>query len=80
MFISFGRKLIGLGKLRIGAGIRLKGATGWVMAIVYGLVYLCWYMILGTLWLLYGTCYVCFYLPYVGIKKLIDNNKKSPQE
>lgn len=77
MFISFGRKLASLGKLRIGMNVRLKSTLGWSMLIVYVLVYLCWYLILGTLWLMYGTCYVCFYLPYVGIKKLIDNNKKA---
>ena len=80
MYISFGRKLMGLGRVRFGVGVRTKGSTAWLMLIVYGLLYMCWYMMLGTLWLMYGIGYLFFYLPIKGITKLVKSSKeKSPQ-
>lgn len=74
MYISFGQKLRGLGRVRF--GFRMKGSAAWIMAILYGLVYMCWYLMLGTLWLLYGMGYLFFYLPIKGIVKLSKQNKK----
>lgn len=76
MYLSIGRRLMGLGKIRIGAGIRLKGWTAAIMIFVYAMMYLCWYMILGTLWLMYGISYLCFYLPIKGIIKLVKYLKE----
>ena len=76
MYLSFGRTLRGLGKIRIGAGFRMKGPTAWIMLIVYGLLYMCWYMILGTLWLMYGMGYLFFYLPIKGIVKLCKKRQE----
>lgn len=76
MFLSFGRSLRTLGSVRVGAGFRMKGPAAWIMLILYGLLYMCWYMILGTLWLMYGMCYLFFYLPIKGIMKLVKENKK----
>ena len=77
MFLSFRHSLLKLGKVRIGAGFRLKGSAAWIMLLFYGLFYMCWYMILGTLWLMYGMCYLFFYLP---IKGIIKYSKKKSQE
>jgi hypothetical protein len=74
MFISVGQKLRGLSRVRF--GFRLKGSAAWIMLILYGLFYMCWYLMLGTLWLLYGMCYLFFYLPIKGIVKLCKNNAK----
>lgn len=77
MFLSFRHSLLKLGKVRIGAGFRMKGSAAWIMLLIYGLVYMCWYMMLGTLWLLYGMCYLFFYLP---IKCIVKYAKKKNQE
>ena len=74
MFISFGHKLRGLGRVRF--GFRMKGSTAWIMAILYGQLYMCWYLMLGTLWLIYGICYLFLYLPIKGIVKLCKNYTK----
>ena len=73
MFLSFGRRLRGLSRVRF--GIRIKGSAAWIMLIVCGLLYMCWYMILGTLWLMYGICYLFLYLPIKGIIKAINKKK-----
>lgn len=75
MFLSFGRRLRGLGKVRLGVGLRMKGSAAWIMLLLYGLLNLCWYMILGTLWLMYGICYLFFYLPIKAIIKWNKNKK-----
>ena len=75
MFISFGRKLRNLGRVRF--GFRVSGSAAWIMVILYGLLYMCWYLMLGTIWLMYGVCYLFFYLPIKGIVKLY---KKMRQE
>lgn len=76
MFLSFGHKLRGLGNVRV--GFRMKGSTGCFLVCLYGfinlLIYLMWYTMLGTFWLLYGMCYLFFYLP---IKWIIKYNKKN---
>lgn len=74
MFISFGHRLRGLSGVRI--GYRARGSTAWIMLIVYGLLNMCWYAVLGTLWLMYGMCYLSFYLPIKGIIKLCNRKKK----
>lgn len=79
MYLSIGRRLRGLGKIRIGAGFRMKGWTAAIMIFVYAMVYLCWYMMLGTLWLLYGIGYLFIYLPIKGIVKLCKTYSKKKQ-
>ena len=81
MYLAFGRKLLRLGKLRIGFGIRMKGWTAACMVFVYAMMYMCWYMTIGMIWLMYGMGYLCVYLPVKGIVKLSNRNKakQSPQ-
>lgn len=71
MYISFGRKLKGLGNVRVGH--RLKGSSAWYFLFIYYSLQLCWYMLLGTLWLVYGFGYLFFYLPIKGVIKLVQN-------
>lgn len=79
MYLSIGRKLKGLGGIRFGK--RVSGSTAWAMLIVYGMLNLCWYCILGSLWMCYGIGYVCFYLPIKGISKLVKYFKeKNPRK
>lgn len=75
MFVSIGHKLRGLGKIRFGVGVRMKGATAWIMLLLYGMLNLMWYIMLGTLWLIYGIIYVCFYLPIKVIIKYSKNEE-----
>lgn len=74
MYISFSQKLRGLGNVRIGR--RVTGPAAWIMLILYGLFYMCWYLMLGTLWLLYGIGYLFFYLPIKGCMKLYKDYAK----
>ena len=79
MFISFGHKLRGLGNVRV--GFRMKGSTGCLLLGVYGcinaFIYLFWYTMLGTFWLMYGVGYLCFYLPIRCAVKLCKKRKQS---
>lgn len=75
MYLSFGRRLRGFGRMRIGAGIRMNGWVAAFMIFIYAMLYMCWYMVLGTLWLMYGLGYVFYYLPIKGIVKLCRRNK-----
>lgn len=72
MFVSIGHKLRGLGNVRV--GFRMKGSTGCFFLCLYwcinALIYLMWYSLLATFWLMYGVCYLFFYLPIKGIIKL----------
>lgn len=72
MFVSFGHRLRGLGGMRV--GFRVRGTNGCFYACLFAclnaFIYLLWYSLLGTLWLMYGLCYLCFYLPIKGIIKL----------
>ena len=77
MYISFGRRLKSLGRIRF--GFRMKGSTAWIFAIFYGMFYLCWYMILACLWLMYGMCYLFFYLPIKLIIKCCKAHKASKE-
>lgn len=78
MFVSFGQRLRGLGGMRV--GFRMKGSTGCFFICLYGcinaLIYLVWYGMLATFWLLYGMCYLCFYLPIKGIVKLCKKEQQ----
>lgn len=76
MYLSFGRKLRGLGCVRFGR--RVSGSTVGVMLFVYGMFYAFWYCLLAALWLAYGIGYLFFYLPVKGIIKLCNRNN-SPQ-
>lgn len=79
MFVSFGRTLFKLGSIRV--GFRMRGTSGCFLACLYlcinAMIYICWYSMLGALWLMYGMCYLFFYLP---IKALIKWSKKKKTE
>jgi hypothetical protein len=75
MFISFGHTLRSLGKIRLGFGFRMRGWTAAIMIFIYAMLYMCWYMVLGMLWLLYGMGYLFFYLPINGIIKYKKNRE-----
>lgn len=77
MYISIGRRLRGLGNVRIGH--RLKGSGAFVFICIYWLLNFYWFLLLGTLWLMYGMGYVLFYLPIKGIVKLVKEIKKQKQ-
>lgn len=74
MYISIGRKLKGLGNVRVCH--RLKGSNAFVFLCIYWLLNFYWFLLLGTLWLMYGIGYVLFYLPINGIIKLVKEIKK----
>ena len=78
MFISFGQKLRGLGKVRV--GFRLNSSKGCFYACLFGcmnaFIYLFWYLMLGVFWLMYGMCYLLFYLPIKGIVKLCKKEQQ----
>lgn len=77
MFVSFGYKLRGLGNVRV--GLRRKGPDGCFFVFLYmminAFIYLGWYLMLGSFWLMYGLCYLCFYLPLKGLMKLYKKKK-----
>lgn len=74
MFLSIGRSLRRGFSFRF--GFRMKGWTGAIMAIVYATFYLCWWCMLGTLYLMYGFCYVVFYLPIRGISRAVKKARQ----
>ena len=74
MFLSIGRSLRRGFSFRF--GFRMKGATGAIMAVVYAMFYLCWWCMLGTLYLMYGVCYVCLYLPIKWISKAVKERQR----
>lgn len=77
MFISIGRRLRGLGGVRV--GIRMSGSKGCfyvgLFLCINAFIYLFWYTMLATFWLMYGMCYLFFYLPIKGIIKLCKKKK-----
>lgn len=77
MYISIGRKLKGLGNVRVCH--RLKGSNAFVFLCIYWLLNFYWFLLLGMLWLMYGVGYVLFYLPIKGIIKLVKKVKKQKQ-
>lgn len=77
MYITIGRKLKGLGNVRICH--RLKGSSAFVYLCIYWILNFYWFLLLGTLWLMYGMGYVLFYLPIKGIVKLVKGIKKQKQ-
>ena len=77
MYVSIGRSLRNLGKVRICTGFRLRGWSAAIMLFLYAMIYLCWYMLLGTLWLMYGIGYLFVYLPIKGIIKLSKQHKEN---
>ena len=80
MFIGISKTLIRMGSFRIGAGVRLGKWASIAFMIFAAIFYLMYFSILLCLWAIYGTCYVCFYLPYLGIKKLIQHTKNTEIE
>lgn len=75
MYVSFGHRLRSLGRVRIGAGFRFRGFTGWCLLLVVALLRLYWYILLGVLWMMYGIIYLCFVLPIRGIVRLCKRRK-----
>lgn len=75
MYVSFGRRLRALGRVRIGAGLRFNGLMGWSLILVVALLRLYWYLMLGMLWMMYGIIYLCFVLPIRGIVRLCKRRK-----
>lgn len=69
MYIGFSKTLMRWGGIRIGVGTRAKGPMGLLMLLIFGMVQLCWWMIVGMLWLLYGLGYVLIYLPIKAVQK-----------
>ena len=69
------RTLFKLGKWRFGIGYGFHGFSGFCMLIIFGILNLCWYMILGVIWLFYGIFYLFIFLPIKGIFKIINKNK-----
>ena len=76
MYIGFSKTLMRLGGIRIGMGMRKKGTDGLFLLFLFGMIQLCWWMIVGMLWLLYGVGYVLIYLPIQGVKKLLKKDEK----
>ena len=58
MYISFGKTLRKWSGVRIGAGFRVRGAAGAMLACLLAVVNLWWYLMLGMLWLLYGALWL----------------------
>ena len=79
MYLSFGRRLRRLGALRFGVGFRMKVWTAAIMIFLYAMLYMMWYLMLGTLWMLYGIGYLCIYLPVKGITKLSKDIHRKKQ-
>lgn len=75
MYVSFGRRLRTLGRVRIGAGFRVRGATGLFLLMFVAIFRLMWYIMLGVLWMMYGIIYLCFILPIRGIVRLCKRRK-----
>jgi hypothetical protein len=76
MFFSFGHRLRSLSGMRV--GFRVSGTNGCFYAGLFmcmnALIYLLWYCLLATFWLMYGVCYLFFYLPIKAIVKLCKKN------
>ena len=81
MAVSFGfhTTLLKMGKFRFGVGYKTRGATGVIIACFLAFFYLCWYMLLGCLWLCYGLCWLMFILPLKALSKFIKNKKSTTQ-
>jgi hypothetical protein len=77
MYIGFSKTLIKLGGIRIGVGKRMKGSTGWIMLLFYGMLQVTWWMIVGTLWMMYGIGWLFVYLPIKGIINLYKKHRKN---
>ena len=75
MYVSFGRRLRTLGRVKIGTGLRFKGPLGWCLLLVVALLRLYWYIMLGVFWMMYGIIYLCFILPIRGIVRLCKKRK-----
>lgn len=71
MFISFGDFMKGAGMPRL--GIRLDRRNGCFYAFIMGFVWLFYWMILFSGWLMYAVCWLFFYWP---IKAIVNAAKK----
>lgn len=76
MYISFGRSLRTLGRVRICAGYRCRGLMGWSLLLVVAMLRMSWYLMLGVLWMIYGIFYLFMILPIRGIARLCKRDKK----
>lgn len=70
MFVEFRQKLFKMGKFKISVGCRLKGVPAAVFLCIRGILYLYWYMIVATGWLIYGVCWI-YYKLFSCLFKLI---------
>ena len=73
MYLSFGRKLRGLGYIHL--GVRRRNI--WLVLTVYLVFYVFWYSLLAALWLAYGMGYLFYYLPAKGIVKLCKHKRSA---
>lgn len=80
MYIGFSKTLVRWGGIRIGVGKRMRGAAGVAMLLIYAMLQFCWWLCVGTLWLLYGVGYVCIYLPVKLIAKAVRSLKQKLQK
>jgi len=70
MFLSFSKTIAKIGGFRIGIGTRInKKNAGYALigVVFYYMLLMCWYMMVGCLWLVYAMCYGFYWV----IKKII---------
>lgn len=81
MFVSFHKTLCKLGSVRIGAGVRLKGGAGAMLALLFAVLNLYWYLMLGALWMIFGVMWLMWKLFLFFVIKPIKWfwNKMLPQ-
>lgn len=65
MFMLFGTKLKGLGRLRLGFKVT------WLSIIFIGLFYLMYYIFVAVAWMMYGCCLLVYYFFKYYIKFMI---------
>ena len=79
MFVGFSKTLVRMGQIRIGFGARLRSKNFLAFLVVFGILYLTFYAVLWSVilagWTLYGVFLLCFYLPYKGIKRIVNRKK-----
>jgi hypothetical protein len=75
MYTNIGHRLRALGRVKVADGLCPRGLMGWNLILVAALLYLCWYLLLGVLWVVYGIIYLCFVLPFRGLVRLFKRRK-----
>ena len=77
MRMTFHKTLLKIGKWRFGIGYSSRGGLAWLVLLFYGILNMCWWLILGILWVYYGIFYLIIYLPIKGIVKLCNRKKEA---